>query len=141
MKTPKLVLVALAALGTACALAQAQDAPRPAPPPAVERPAAPTPPVAPARPTPPRAAEAPTPPTVEAPDVEAPDAAAGDSDEPRIVWDRDRTSDREYPPWRRSPSDDEIVTLGGSSTLESGRRADAVVSIFGSSTSRGEVRD
>jgi len=144
MKTPTRVLIVLATLGFVGALAHAQDAPRTTPPPAVERPT--VPPAAPPpaeRPAPPAGPEAPTPPpAVEAPDVEAPDTGTtqADGDEPRIVWDRDRSRSRDFPAWR-DRSNDEIVTVGGNSTLEAGRTADAVISIFGSSTSRGEVRD
>ncbi len=115
-------LIALVALGIVATAAQAQnnptaESPRAAPP-AVERPAV----------------EAPE---VEAPDVEAANAADGE-EEPPIVWTRDRAR------WSGRTSHgnrEELVSIGGNSQLEAGRRVDAVVSVFGSSTSAGEVRD
>jgi uncharacterized RDD family membrane protein YckC len=133
IKTRNLFLIAIAALGIVAAAAHAQNnpaaEPRPATPPAVERP------------------------QVEAPEVEAPDTATNEAanddndaanapanaeDEPPIVWTRDRARGNGR---RFRGNGDELVSIGGSSQLEAGRRVDQVVSVFGSSTSNGEVRD
>jgi hypothetical protein len=133
IKTRNLFLIAIAALGIVAAAAHAQNnpaaEPRPATPPAVERPQV----------------EAPE---VEAPDVEATDNTANEAandrneaanaeDEPPIVWTRDRArrNERQF-----RGNGDEIVSIGGNSQLQAGRRVDQLVSIFGSSTSAGEVR-
>jgi uncharacterized RDD family membrane protein YckC/uncharacterized membrane protein YgcG len=132
-----LVCVAIAALGLVGAAAvHAQNAPAPqANTPAVEQPEAP--------------ASRATPPGVERPDetaVEATREAAEntpDADDDDIVWTRDRPRDRIRfnGRFRGNGSGDELVSVGGNSILNAGQRSDAVVSIFGSSTSSGEVRD
>jgi uncharacterized RDD family membrane protein YckC len=110
--------LAVAVLGLMSAVTLAQEAPAPTTP-QVERPDGATPDV-----------EA-------APTVEAPDDAAPAADEPEMTWTQNRGRWR----GRSSRSNDGIVTVGGSSYLAEGQRTDAVVSVFGSSTSLGEVRD
>jgi len=129
-----LVGLAFAALGLFGPLALAQDAA--ADKPRVERPAVPAPPV----PSPQVQAPQVERPQVTQPQVEKPDADAR-SDEPEMTWDRapERRGAR-----RGSSSgghNDGLVSFGSSSTLNAGQRADAVVSIFGSSTSSGEVSE
>ncbi len=71
--------------------------------------------------------------------TDGPRSANDTSDaDPPIVWTRDRARG-----WRgaRFRDDNEIVTIGGDATLAPGARTDNVASVFGSSTSAGEVRD
>jgi hypothetical protein len=125
-----LVLVSLCVLSLG---ARAQNAEPPAPPPApaVEAPAD-APPAAPAPDV-----EAPT---VETPAVEAADteAQAGSQDTPsaRDLW-RERWWGRRD--WTTHQED--VVSVGSDSHLGKGYSADTVVSVFGSSTSEGDVRD
>jgi hypothetical protein len=130
-----LIWGAIAALGLLGGFASAQNTP--ATPPKATAPAAQTPP-APPNVTPPAAPnEAPSDANA---DDDGPRAAGDTSDaDPPIVWTRDRARG-----WRggaRFHDDNEIVTIGGDSKLAAGARSDAVVSVFGSSTSAGEVRD
>lgn len=157
-----LICGAIAALGLFGGTAWAQDAaPRATAP---EAPAAPVAPAAPAAPqaTPPAAAQrSATPPATQrnttppatTPADAAPHAAANDNDDRDGPRSADDTSDADPPiVWTRDPArgrrggarfhdDNEIVTIGGSSHLQAGGRSNAVVSVFGSSTSAGEVRD
>jgi uncharacterized RDD family membrane protein YckC len=128
-KTRNRFLIALATLGIVATAVQAQDTP------------------------------APRAPAVEAPDVERADkaaneaandaarnddpanAAANGESEPPIVWTRDRGRSNGWNGRRVHNNADQLVSIGGNSQLEAGRRVDQVVSVFGSSTSAGEVRD
>jgi len=138
-----LIWGALAALSLAGAVASAQDSPGVG----SRRPAATTP-AAPAQPNPPAPAAQPNEPAADAAtdnddlskeDNDGPRSAKDTSDaDPPIVWTHDRGR------WRGARfrgNDDAMVTVGGSSTLDAGNRTEAVVSVFGSSTSRGEVHD
>ena len=121
------------ALASLCVLslgARAQT-PEPPAPPAAQAPAEPPP--------------APPAPNVEAPTVEAPaveatdDNAQTDSDDSsseRQRWREKWWGSREW-----TGSSDEIVSVGSDSHLAKGRHADSVVSVFGSSTSEGDVTD
>lgn len=98
----------------------------------------PTPPPAPPAATAPPPVEVEAPATPPAPNVEAPDdnTQSTDSDD-----DSNRRDDRR--PWRnrhRGGSDDHVA-VGSNATLEKGRHADSVVSVFGSSTSDGDVSE
>jgi uncharacterized RDD family membrane protein YckC len=138
-----LIWGAIAALGLAGAAALAQNTPA--------APTPPTPATAPApgpAPTPPQAAPADNAATAsdandkddfDKDDRDGPRSAKDTSDaDPPIVWTRDRA---------RSPgahfrgNGDAVVTIYGDSTLGAGERTDAVVSVLGSSTSSGEVRE
>jgi uncharacterized RDD family membrane protein YckC len=159
-----LICGALAALGLFGEYAWAQNAP--ATPPraatATAAPAAPTPPAAQPNATQPPATQqnvtpaAPTAPAAAQPNATPPaandDAAVSDDDrdgprsandtsdaDPPIVWTRDQA--RGSRGGARFHDDNEVVTIGGNSSLAAGARSDAVVSVFGSSTSAGEVRD
>lgn len=144
-----LICGAIAALGLLGGRAWAQNTP--ATPPTETAPAAPAEPAAPATSTAPAAPAQPnaTPPAETAGDAAANDDANDTRDGPRsandisdadppIVWTRDRARG-----WRgaRFNDDNEIVTVGGNANLGPGVHSDAVVSVFGSSTSSGEVRD
>ena len=127
----------IAALGLLGGSASAQNTP--ATPPRATAPATPT---APAEPnaTPPATTTDAVPGDNAANDG-GPRSADDTSDaDPPIVWTRDRARG-----WRgrgaRFNDDNEMVTIGGDSKLAAGGRSDAVVSVFGSSTSAGEVRD
>jgi uncharacterized RDD family membrane protein YckC len=88
--------------------------------------------------TEPAAPPAPPPPNVEVPDAPAaaptPDVEAPDTDTPN-------TDDTEVRFPRRHSSQNERVAVGNDATLEKGQEADAVVSVFGNSTSEGDVSD
>jgi uncharacterized RDD family membrane protein YckC len=88
--------------------------------------------------TEPAAPPAPPPPNVEAPDTPAaaptPDVEAPDTD-------AQNTGDTEVRFPRRHSSQNERVAVGSDATLEKGQEADAVVSVFGNSTSEGDVSD
>jgi uncharacterized RDD family membrane protein YckC len=86
------------------------------------------------------------------PDEEKPvrDLVASDSEtKPEAVTEPARNPDDYYSDGTKKPhrrgnrhsNNSERVSFGGDSTLAAGEQADAVVSIFGSSTSAGEVRD
>lgn len=111
-----LVYGAVACLCVVAGAARAQNTERtaPTPPPAAEA----------ADPNSPAAAQAP------AADTEAADAADDTNDE--SSWDSKH---------RRRSNGDDLVSIGGDSKLEKGKRADSVVSVFGSSTSEGDVSD
>jgi uncharacterized RDD family membrane protein YckC len=71
----------------------------------------------------------------------SPDEDSGDEpkDLPgRLDWDSPRVRHRHH---RQHHDDGDVVSFGHSSHLESGQKAEAVVSIFGSSTSEGEAED
>jgi uncharacterized membrane protein YgcG len=140
-----LICSVIATLGLLSGVASAQNAP--ATPPRTTVPAAPAAPAptpgaesrnaAPPA-TPPAATDAAT--AESANDTgDGPRSADDTSDaDPPIVWTRDHARG-----WRgaRFNDNNEIVTVGGDSKLQAGGRADSVVSVFGSSTSAGEVRD
>jgi uncharacterized RDD family membrane protein YckC len=91
-------------------------------------------------------ASPPPPPAVEAPDANAPaNAAAPAVETPAIEAPAaESTDDANYDARKRGRPrwghhSDELVTLGGNSTLPKGEHADSVVSVFGSSTSDGDV--
>ncbi|MEJ0040492.1 MAG: RDD family protein [Gammaproteobacteria bacterium] len=124
-----LICGAIAALGLFGAAAWAQNAPA-TPPRATAAAATAAQPAA----TPP-AADADS----DADDNDGPRPANDTSDaDPPIVWTRDRARSRGM---RFNDNGDGIVSVGGDSTLAAGKRTDSVVSVFGSSTSSGEVRD
>lgn len=126
-----LICGAIAVLGLFGAASRAQDA-APTPPAAPTTPAATAAPAAPTAPAAPNENENDT--------GDGPRSANDTSDaDPPIVWTRDRA--RGWHGGARFHDDNEVFTLGGDSHLEPGGRADAVVSVFGSSTSAGEVRD
>jgi uncharacterized RDD family membrane protein YckC len=96
--------------------------------------------------TPPVDVEAQDAPTTEAPDAEVPAVEAADartqdenaSDDRRDRGPRDRRlRDR----WRDRNHQNDRVVVGGDATLEKGQRANSVVSVFGNSTSDGDVSD
>ena len=136
-----LIWSAIAALGLFGAVASAQNAP--ATPPTPKAAAAPATPrtVTPAQPdaTPATTNDANDKDDFDKDDNDGPRAANDTSDaDPPIVWTRDRTH------WRGAHfrgNDDAMVTIYGDSTLAAGQRTDAVVSVLGSSTSSGEVRE
>jgi uncharacterized RDD family membrane protein YckC len=98
----------------------AAHAQEPTPPPATPPEAAPAEPAEPAEPAPP-AAEPETPPAEPAAEVV--------EEEDPFAWEGDRNIHRGDP----------VVSVGDDSTLAEGERAEAVVSVFGSSTAAGEV--
>jgi RDD family len=138
-----LIWGAIAALGLAGAAAVAQNTQAPPQPPAPAT--APTPPPA---PTPPQAAPAETATTADdaddkgdfdKDDRDGPRSANDTSDaDPPIVWTRDRARGHGA---RFRGNGDAVVTVYGDSTLSAGQHTDAVVSVLGSSTSSGEVRE
>jgi RDD family protein len=136
-----LICGAIAALGLFGGTVWAQNAP--ATPPRATAPAVPAAPPAPAEaPATPPAATGDATGNADANDTvdDGPRPADDTSDaDPPIVWTRDQARG-----WRggaRFHDDNELVTIGGSSSLPAGGRSDAVVSVFGSATSAGEVRD
>ncbi|HEU4626862.1 MAG TPA: RDD family protein [Steroidobacteraceae bacterium] len=124
-------LLAMAGLGVLTVIANAQNPPPSPPPPVnVEAPEQP--------------ANAPPPPTVEAPanpgpNVEAPAADAAGANAPAA--DQSDESGPRTRAGRHRRNNAERVQVGGDATVGPGERADDVVSVFGNSTSSGEVGD
>lgn len=125
------VLLAMAGLGVLTGIVRAQNEPPAAPPPpanveAPDRPAA-------APPAPNVRA-----PAITAPNVEAPANAANADAQAADQSDEATPRSRRH---GRHSSGNERVQVGGNSTLNAGERADAVVAVFGNSTSAGDAGD
>ena len=98
-----------------------------------------------ATPPPPPPAPAVEAPTVESPTAETPAVEATDEAAPEdSKQDKDARAKWEAKWWGQRDwhgSEDAVVSVGNDSKLEKGRHAESVVSVFGSSTSDGDVSD
>jgi uncharacterized RDD family membrane protein YckC len=84
-------------------------------------------------------------PTPETPAAQAPAVATADEAVPQDAVDNQSARRRWESRWLRNRhwtgSEDDVVSVGGDSKLDKDHRADSVVSVFGSSTSEGDVSD